>query len=99
VWLDEGNGLRRRRLRTVTVAELQAISSDDMFSLGFHRWDEKLRVIPLWAWHYIDPDAEVTCIDGTKVRRGEDNNDLDVRGGCVAYGFPSEEASEEARAA
>jgi len=73
--------------RKVSARELFQISAADLMGIGFRCWDENLIVIPLWAVHYLDPEMEVTCIDGSKSRLGDEDVDLDIRYGCIAYGF------------
>ena len=89
-WANEREGARK-----VSANELFQISASDLMGIGFRCWDENLIVIPLWAVHYLDPEMEVTCIDGSKSRLGDEDVDLDIRYGCIAYGFarPKETAA------
>ena len=86
-WKDTPGSMRKARHRKVTVAELEAIPVATLRSLGFGAWDEKLTVIPLWAWNYIADGETLTCIDGSQSVKGKDDIDLDVRFGCIAFGF------------
>ena len=60
-----------------------------MAQLNFGRWsdDSQLRLIPLYLWHCIANGEVLTCIDGKTKIKGLDEIDLDVRFGCIAYGF------------
>lgn len=86
-WRDEGTYSRKASCRKVSVAELQALPISELRSLGFGGWDEKLTLIPLWAWNYIADGETLTSISGDKAVKGEQEIDLDVRFGCIAYGF------------
>lgn len=83
-WLDTEHEPWHRR---VTVAELQKLPIEDLRMLGFVGWDDKLTCIPLWAFNYIADGETLTCIDGKTAVKGTDDIDLDVRFGCIAYGF------------
>lgn len=87
VWTDQGALLRRARYRRVTVAELDQMTPEARMRLGFGHWDEKLTVIPLWVFNYIADGEVLTCIDGSQSVKGRDEIDLDVRFGCITYGF------------
>jgi hypothetical protein len=83
VWLAEPEAL-------FTTAELAAKGRDYLDSIGFGRWDEEgdLYLIPIWAWNYVADGETLTSISGdTKVKGGPDEIDLDVRFGCIAWGF------------
>jgi hypothetical protein len=89
VWRDLDGPLRRGRNRRITVSELKAIDQEDLYSIGFRRWDDKLIMIPLWALNYIADGQCLINISGITTIKGTDKIDLDVRAGCVAYGFLS----------
>lgn len=88
VWSDQQAPLRKQRDRRVTVAQLREISKEQLRFLGFRTWDDSgLQLIPLWAFNYIADGEVLCCIDKAELRKGIDNIDLDVRGGCIAFGF------------
>lgn len=62
------------------------LTLDEMKELGFNRWssDNPIMLIPLWLMPFIDPEIEVTDIEGEKsVFKDADN---DNRFGCLAFG-------------
>lgn len=73
----------------LTLADLSVLSHKVLESFGFILWEKStgLRLIPLWALNMISDGEELTSISGRKVIVGEDDIDLDTRGGCVAWGF------------
>lgn len=79
--------------RRVTVAELIEIPDARLRELGFVSWDGALTVVPLWAFHFIADGEVLTSISGdtgtkgVKDAEGREEIDLDVRFGCIAYGF------------
>lgn len=73
--------------RRVAVVELCALSDDVLSGLGFGSWDGALRLIPLWAFNYIADGETLTSISGDTKTKGTDDIDLDVRFGCIAFGF------------
>ena len=87
VWRDDRSVMRQPRDRKVTVEELSALPVSVLRGLGFAGWDENLTTIPLWAWNYIADGEVVSCIDGETAVKGKDAIDLDVRAGCIGYGF------------
>lgn len=94
-WADIESPLRRSRNRTVTVLELKAIPVTTLRALGFGNWNSNLTLIPLWAYHYIAEGETLVSISGDTAVTGTDEIDLDVRGGCVAYGFTSQNIGPE----
>lgn len=86
-WKDERGHMRKARHRKVTVDELKALPVTTLRQLGFGGWEEGLTVIPLWAWNYIADGETLLCIDGKPYVKGKDAIDLDVRFGCIAFGF------------
>lgn len=87
VWNDSPASMRKPRARQVTVLDLATLSSAERLTLGIHHWDDKLDVLPLWMFNYIANGEVLTCIDGSKAAKGRDPIDLDVRGGCIAFGL------------
>lgn len=65
------------------------LSDEDLKNLGFKKWDEdsEIRLIPIWAYDLIPDGTELTSIGGSKTVKGTNEIDLDVRFGCIAYGF------------
>lgn len=86
VWKNITDRLRKKRDIVLTLAELQLLDDDQLYSLGFSQWDEQTVLIPLWCWNYIQDGVTLTDISGDTVQKGPDL-DLDSRGGCTAYGF------------
>ena len=76
-----------QRIIKGNVGEITDLPSEDLLNLAFTKWEEdsELLLIPLLLKDLIPKDFEVTCIDGTKCKV-EDADD-DIRFGCVAYGF------------
>ena len=87
VWLDEKGPLRKSRGRRVDIQELQLLSRDELYSMGFRNWDGHLILIPLWAYNYLAEGSELEDICGDNVVKGKDQVDFDIRGGAMAYGF------------
>lgn len=68
-------------------ADYRTLSMDDLVSLGFGRWDDRLALIP-GDWHSALPNGlELVCIDGQPAVVGRDYIDDDIRFGCLAYGI------------
>lgn len=59
---------------------------DELYHLGFRRWDENLILIPLWIFPFIKDGVKLYCFDGEIVEKGKDEIDTDTRFGCMAYG-------------
>jgi hypothetical protein len=85
-WRDVKNYAEDRR---VSVAELRNLTKSQRSALGFSNWDENVVLIPLWAFNYIADGERLIAIDGDEVEKGKDEIDLDVRFGCIAFGFRS----------
>jgi hypothetical protein len=69
--------------------DLTELSEDELFKLGFKKWEEEDEqlLIPLWAYNFLEDGTELICIDGTTAIKGKDDIDLDVRFGCIPYGI------------
>jgi hypothetical protein len=91
-WSDDGYNPWERK---VSIQELHEISGETLSDLGFNSWDENLRLIPLWAWNYIADGCVLTSISNDTKTKGIDEIDLDVRFGCLAYGFPATPAQSQ----
>lgn len=87
VWRDDTAPLRHARNRRVRIDELVKVDRVTLVNLGFGSWDGKLMLIPLWAFNYIADGEALKSIGGKTAVKGVDEIDLDVRFGCVAYGF------------
>jgi hypothetical protein len=89
VWNDTGRGLRTPTFRKITPNELQSMLPEDLRELGFGLWsdDEPLYLIPLYIYNYLDDGIELKSISGDTKVKGIDEIDLDVRMGCIAWGF------------
>jgi hypothetical protein len=72
----------------LTLQDLQTLTPDECTILGFARWSWEfpMRLIPLWAWNLIEDNTPMYDIVEKSVVKNE-KLDLDVRGGCTAYGF------------
>ena len=89
-WKAEGRSdLWKRRL---TVAELCEVADEKLRGLGFGSWDGALTLIPLWAYNLIADGETLTSISDSTEVVGVDDIDLDVRFGCIAYGFKKQGA-------
>lgn len=70
---------------------LTALTYDELLMIGCGAWDEPddegnvLMLIPLWLSLILQPDIQLTCINGTTCT--VDQTDNDIRFGCVAYGI------------
>ena len=87
-WKDDSGPMREARNRRLTLADFWTLTESEMNSLGFGKWgDSGLQLIPLWAFNYIADGEVLTSISGDTVIKGKDKIDLDVRFGCIAFGF------------
>lgn len=88
---DAWAGIDRGWGQKLTVKQLQTVRGPDRQKLGFSKWDDEgvLILIPLWAFNVIADGEELTSISGETKIKGQDEIDLDVRFGCIAWGFPS----------
>ena len=73
----------------VTVAGLRKLTERELLILGIRYWDTKngLMVLPLWLFPFLKTKQKLTSISGREVVTGADKIDLDVRLGCIAFGF------------
>ena len=85
-WGSEKSALAEA-LSTVSVAQLQTLSEDERRILCFHNWDETLVLIPLWAFNAVADGETLISINGSVKVKGRDEIDMDVRAGCIAWGF------------
>jgi len=77
-----------KSFRTVTCAELASLTDSELSLLGFEEWGENgLRLIPIYAFNIIADGERLTSISGNIKTKGVDDIDLDVRFGCIAFGF------------
>lgn len=49
-------------------------------------WNGKLYLFTPKEFEQLPDGIELTCIDNTKVIKGKDEIDMDIRGGCIAFG-------------
>lgn len=68
-----------------TIEELAVLSHEELWMAGFRMWDEEMYVIPLYLVNFIKRGEVVTNIFGDT--HLIDECDLDIRFGCIAYGF------------
>ncbi len=71
------------------IGDITELSEDELRELGFTKWEEEseLYLMPLWAFDLIPDGTELKDIFGNKAIKGKDEIDLDVRFGCIAWGF------------
>lgn len=72
------------------IDDLRLLTKDELYAFGFGNWSDDLVLIPLWARHVIANGEIVYDIFGEEYILGVDKIDLDVRFGCLAYGFKYE---------
>jgi hypothetical protein len=65
--------------------DIQHLTESEAISLGFHRWDDALWLIPLWMLPFLEKDQWVFCIGGEFKKIGDVDNDN--RSGMLAYGI------------
>lgn len=59
------------------------------------KWNEKLWLLTPTEFDELDDGTLLECIDGTRVVKGADYIDRDIRFGCMAYGFTHELIEEQ----
>lgn len=62
------------------------LTKEELIEVGFREWDDNLMLIPLYLVTYIYPNLMCESINRKKVILVKDV-DLDIRLGCLAYGF------------
>lgn len=77
----------REKLGVVTLDELKCLTHLRLQQLGFNLWSEHdpIRLIPIRLLPLLDPEMTVISIDGSSKKLKDIN--IDIRFGCVAYGF------------
>lgn len=77
----------KEKLGIVTLDELKCLTHLRLQQLGFNLWSEHdpIRLIPLRLMPLLDPEMTVISIDGSSKKLKDIN--IDIRFGCVAYGF------------
>nr|DAR93994.1 MAG TPA: hypothetical protein [Caudoviricetes sp.] len=77
----------KEKLGMVTLDELKCLTHLRLQQLGFNLWSEHdpIRLIPLRLMPLLDPEMTVKSIDGSSKKLKDIN--IDIRFGCVAYGF------------
>jgi hypothetical protein len=80
---------------SLTITQIAEAPEADLLRLGFSRWsnDSDLLLIPLWAFNAVADGEQLTCINGETKIKGTDEIDLDVRFGCIAWGFSKPRAN------
>lgn len=88
IWADEESSMREQLGWKFSASDILTLSAVDRKHLGFKTWSEKFPIclIPLWAINYIADGEPIVGIDGERTNKS-DKLDLDVRLGCIAYGF------------
>lgn len=63
------------------------LTKEELIEVGFRLWDDEtnLMLVPLYLHPYIYPNLVCESINGNE--RLISDVDLDVRFGCIAYGF------------
>lgn len=71
------------------IGDITELSVDELKELGFKKWEEEseLYLIPLWAFDLIPDGTVLESISDERAIKGKDEIDLDVRIGCIAWGF------------
>lgn len=93
-WPDLKGPLRRQKEFRITSADFFTLTDEQKHILGFGRWsDEGMWLIPLYAYNYIADGETLMSINGERAIKGVDEIDLDVRFGCIAFGFPPIDAA------
>ena len=72
-------------------------SKEELLEIGFSMWDEKLILMPLWAFHICIDDTILTSIDDDEKIKGKDEIDTDIRFGCLAWGFNTKHLLKDQR--
>lgn len=56
---------------------------------GFQKWskDSEIMMIPIYAYDLIEDGMVLNGVFGGMATKGTDYIDLDVRGGCIAFGI------------
>ena len=59
----------------------------ELFECGFGKWDDisDLFLIPIWLYHFINEDVELTSLYGYEKSTIKDGIDKDHRLGYLAY--------------
>lgn len=70
---------------TFTRADFASLTPEERGGI-LGNWDDKLRLIPLWLWPWIERGQEATTISGKTVTL-TDETDVDHRGGWLAVGW------------
>ena len=68
---------------------ISEITQNEAIELGFMKWsdDSDLFLIPLWLISIIPIGTHLESILGNKIIYDGNNIDLDIRGGCIAFGI------------
>lgn len=71
------------------LGDITKLDVSQLEQLGFKKWDNEsgLYLIPLWIYNLIPDGTELVSINNTKVIKGIDPIDLDVRFGCISFGI------------
>lgn len=73
---------------TNIIGDINKLSRDDLYHLGFAKWDDTsdLLLVPLWFYPLLEEGTVLTSIHGSEAIVGEDDIDMDTRFGALAYG-------------
>lgn len=72
----------------------ERLTKKQLEKLGFLEMKKDLWCIPIYLYSLIPEEIELTSMSGNKIIK-KDNRDLEVRGGCIAYGFKFEKKGTE----
>jgi len=69
--------------------DLTKLTEQQLKTIGFSRWSNELPImlIPLHLFPALRDGTKLKCINGKEYVIGEDEIDLDIRYGCIGYGF------------
>lgn len=65
------------------------LKESELIELGFNKFskESKLMLIPIWAYDLFPKGTEVIGLFGGTYIKGKDYIDMDIRGGCLAFGI------------
>jgi len=88
IWKDAPFPTRKQFSRKVTIAELDSLPTTTLENLGFRVWPNNHWLLPLWVFNYIADGETLLSVKGRSViKKGTNSIDLDIIGGCIAFGW------------
>lgn len=69
--------------------DILSLNKEELVELGFSTFSEEseLMLIPIWAYDLIPNGTKLTGLFGGEYIKGKDEVDMDIRGGCLAFGI------------